>query len=96
MVFRVNATGSADVYATLKEREDGDPFWWESGYTRIHVSGEKAYLESLLVLSNPYTTIGQTLSVEATVKGLRKSSGLRLDFWVDPPQESLKSRLRWK
>jgi hypothetical protein len=85
LVFRVNANGSADVYATIKGREDGDPFWWESGYTRIHVSDEKAYLESLLVLSNPYTTIGQTLSVEATVKGLRKASGLRLEFWVETP-----------
>jgi hypothetical protein len=85
LVFRVNANGSADVYATIKGREDGDPFWWESGYTRIHVSDEKAYLESLLVISNPYTTIGQTLSAEATVKGLRKSSGLRLEFWVETP-----------
>jgi hypothetical protein len=85
LVFRVNATGSADVYATIKGRKDGENFWWESGYTRILVSDEMAYLESLLVLSNPYTTIGQTLSVEATVKGLRKSSGLRLEFWVDPP-----------
>ena len=85
LVFRVYATGSADAYATIQGREDGDPFWWESGYTRIIVSDEKAYLESLLVLSNPYTTIGQTLSVEATVKGLRKSSGLRLEFWVEPP-----------
>jgi len=85
VVFRVNATGSADLYATIKGRENGDPFWWESGFTRIHASDEKAYLESLLVLSNPYTTIGKTLSAEATVKGLRKSSGLRLEFWVDPP-----------
>jgi hypothetical protein len=85
LVFRVNANGSADVYATIKGREDGNPFWWESGYTRIHVSDEKAYLESLLVLSNPYTTIGQTLSAEATVKGLRKSSGLHLEFWVETP-----------
>ena len=83
--FRVNATGSADVYVTIIARKDGENFWWESGYTRIHVSDEKAYLESLLVLSNPYTTIGQTLSAEATVKGLRKSSGLRLEFWVETP-----------
>jgi len=85
LVFRVNANGSADVYATIQGREDGENFWWESGYTRIHVSDEKAYLESLLVLSNPYTTIGQTLSVEATVKGLRKASGLKLEFWVETP-----------
>ena len=85
VVFRVNANGSADVYATIQGREDKDPFWWESGFTRIHASDEKAYLESLLVLSNPYTTIGKTLSAEATVKGLRKSSGMRLEFWVETP-----------
>jgi len=85
VVFRVNAIGSADVYATVKGHKDGKYFWWESSWTSMHVSDEKAYLESLLVLSNPYTTIGKTLSAEATVKGLRKSSGLRLEFWVEAP-----------
>ncbi len=83
-IFRVNAYGSADVYATIIARKDGDHFWWESGWTHIHVE-DKAELERLLVLSHPYTTIGKTLSVEATVKGLRKSTGLKLEFWVEPP-----------
>jgi hypothetical protein len=86
LVFRVNAAvGSADAYATIKGRKDGKLFWWESGYTRINVSDEKAYLERLLVLSNPYTTIGKTISAEATVKGLRKNGGLKLEFWVETP-----------
>jgi len=84
-VFRVNAIGSADVYATVKGHKDGKYFWWESSWTSMHVSDEKAYLESLLVLSNPYTTIGKTLSAEATVKGLRKGTGLKLEFWVETP-----------
>jgi hypothetical protein len=37
------------------------------------------------VLSHPYTTIGKTLSAEATIKGLQKSTGLKLEFWVEPP-----------
>jgi nitrogen fixation protein FixH len=37
------------------------------------------------VLSNPYTEIGKTISVEATIKGLQKSAGLKLEFWVEPP-----------
>ena len=82
MVFRTNALGSADVYATIIARED---FWWESGWIRIYVSEEKAELERLLVLSHPYTQIGKTLSVEATVKGLRRGAGLKLDFWVESP-----------
>jgi hypothetical protein len=85
MVFRVNAKGSAEAYATIRGRKDGKYFWWESGWMNIHVSDEKAYLESLLVLSNPYTTIGKTLSAEATIKGLRENGGLKLEFWVETP-----------
>ncbi len=84
-VFRVNATGSAEVYVTIIARKDGENFWWESGFTHITVSEEKAELERLVVLSHPYTTIGETLSVEATIKGLRKGTGLKLEFWVETP-----------
>ena len=85
VVFQVNAQGSADVYATISARRDGEYFLWESGWTHISVSEEKAEIGRLLVLSHPYTTIGKTLSVEATIKGLRKSTGLKLEFWVEPP-----------
>jgi len=37
------------------------------------------------VLSHPYTQIGKTLSAEATIKGLRKGTGLKLEFWVEAP-----------
>lgn len=85
LLFRVNAVGSADVYAILKGRKDGKYFWWESSCGRMRVSDEKAHLESLLVLSNPYTTIGKTISAEATIKGLRKNGELKLEFWVEYP-----------
>jgi len=85
LVFRINAFGSADVYATIIAREYKNYFWWESGETHIYVSEEKAELERLLVLSHPYTQIGKTLSAEATVKGLKKATGLKLVFWVEPP-----------
>jgi hypothetical protein len=85
VVFRVNATGSVNVYAAVKGRKDGEIFWWESGFIHVYVSDEKAYLESLVVLSNPYTSIGKTISAEATVKGLRKNGGLKLEFWVETP-----------
>jgi hypothetical protein len=85
LVFRVNAIGSADVYATLKGRKDGKYFWWESSWTNLHISDEKARIGRLLVLSNPYTSIGKTISAEATVKGLRKNGGLKLEFWVETP-----------
>jgi hypothetical protein len=84
-VFRVSANGSGEVYATVRITKETEIVWWESGWTRIYVIEEKASLERLLVLSHPYTTIGKTLSAEATVKGLQKSVGLKLEFWVEPP-----------
>jgi len=85
-VFRVNAVGSANVYATIKARRaSGQYFTWESGWMNIKLTEEKAEIGSLLVLSHPYTTIGQTISADATVKGLRESTGLRLEIWVEPP-----------
>jgi hypothetical protein len=90
MVFRVNAVGSASLYVTVKARKDGSSAsalysTWESGWMSINVSEEKAEIGRLLVLSNPHTTIGKTISAEATVKGLRKSTGLKLEFWVETP-----------
>ena len=86
LVFQINVLGSADVYVTVRARkEGGDYFWWESGWTHIYLYEEKAELERLAVLSQPYTTIGKTLSAEATVKGLRKGTGLKLEFWVETP-----------
>jgi hypothetical protein len=84
-VFQVNAQGAADVYATISARRDGEYFSWESGWTHISVTEEKAEIGRLLVLSHPYTEIGKTLSAEATIKGLRKSTGLKLEFWVETP-----------
>jgi len=85
LVFKVNAFGSADVYVTIVAREAENDFWWESGWMHLYVGEEKAELERLLVLSHPYTTIGKTLSAEATVKGLRNGVGLKVEFWVELP-----------
>ena len=43
-----------------------------------------AELEGILV-SNSYGAIGKELEIEATVKGLDDSEGLRLVFWTDAP-----------
>jgi hypothetical protein len=84
--FRVNAVGSANVYVTIKARRlGGQYFAWESGWTNLKISEEKAEIGHLLVLSNPYTTIGETISAEATIKGLKKSTGLKLEIWVEAP-----------
>jgi len=86
MAFRVNAIGSANVYVTIKGRWAGSRYFtWESGRTNLKLSEEKAEIGRLLVLSNPYTEIGKTISAEATIKGLRESEGLKLEFWVENP-----------
>jgi len=85
MVFRVNAVGSANVYITIKARIDVINFSWESSWTYLRISDEKAEIGHLLVLSNPYTAIRKTISAEATIKGLRESTRLRLEFWVETP-----------
>ena len=85
MVFRVNAVGSANVSVTIKARSGGRNFMWESGWTNLRLREEKAEIGHLLVLSNPYTEIGKTISAEATVKGLQNSTGLKLEFWVETP-----------
>jgi hypothetical protein len=85
MAYRVNAIGSANVFVTIKSRSGGRTFSWESSWTNLKLHEEKAEIGRLLVLSNPYTTIGQTISAEATVKGLRASTGLKLEFWVKNP-----------
>jgi len=92
LVFRVNAVGSAEVYVTIKACRDGRNFTWQSGWMNLKLSEEKAEIGRLLVLSNPYTTIGKTISAEATIKGLRESTGLKLEFWVEPPSGKLEEQ----
>jgi hypothetical protein len=89
LAFQVDGYASGDVYATIKAYKEGDYFWWESGSTHISVTEEKAEIGRLLVLSNPYTKTGETISVEATIKGLQKSQGLKLEFWVETPRRKV-------
>ncbi|MHA2408038.1 MAG: hypothetical protein ACXACA_06680 [Candidatus Ranarchaeia archaeon] len=91
-VFRINAIGSADVYATIKARKHGNYFWWESSWTNIKLSEEKAEIKHLLVLSNPFATIGKTIKAEATIKGKQKGTELRLEFWVETPMGKLEEQ----
>jgi hypothetical protein len=86
--FKINALGSADVYVTIRGLNDEKYFWWESSRMNLHVSDEKARIDRLLVLSNPYAAIGNPLSAEAVVKGLKENGGLKLEFWVESPSRT--------
>ena len=85
VVTRILVNGSTYVYATISAQTDEEYFGWESRWIHISLAEEKAELISLFVLSHPYTSVGKTLEVEATIKGLQKSEGLKLEFWTETP-----------
>jgi hypothetical protein len=84
LYFRVDANGTTDLYVSIKARKNGNYFYWDSPWIREEVIGEPAELESIFV-STPYGTIGKELEVDATIKGLKNSEGLTLEFWADTP-----------
>jgi hypothetical protein len=90
VITRVTISGSASIYATIIARKDGDYFWWDSPWMHITMTETKAELERFFVISEPYTLMGKTLEVEATVKGLEKCEGLRLEFMVYTPSNQFK------
>jgi hypothetical protein len=88
--FQVAANQTAGVYVTLDGRQgggrqDGSAFHWESPSVLISVGQEVAELVSLFAMSEPYPPVGERIRCEATVRGLTKSQGLRLEFWADTP-----------
>ena len=82
--FQVDATVTSHLYISIHGRRNGDHFHWDSPLIREEVLGDPAEIESIFV-SNPYGNIGRELEVEAVVKGLGDSDGLRLAFWTDTP-----------
>jgi hypothetical protein len=82
--FQVDANVTSHLYISLHGRKNGDHFHWDSPLLREEVLGDPAEIESIFV-SNPYGNIGRELEVEAVVKGLGDSDGLRLSFWTDTP-----------
>jgi hypothetical protein len=82
--FQVDANGTTHLYISIHGRKNGDHFHWDSPLIREEVLGDPAEIERIFV-SNPYGNIGRELEVEAIVKGLGDSEGLRLAFWTDTP-----------
>jgi hypothetical protein len=82
--FQVDAYVTSHLYISIHGRKNGDHFHWDSPLLREGVLGDPAEIESIFV-SNPYGNIGRELEIEAVVKGLGDSEGLRLLFWTDTP-----------
>lgn len=83
--FQVAANQTAGVYVSVDGRRDGAPFHWESPSVLVSVGQEVAELVSLFAMSEPYPPVGEKVRCEATLRGLTKSQGLRLEFWADTP-----------
>ncbi len=81
--FQVSAETTTELYASVSGYKDGEFFWTDSPKVKIKVREDVAELESVFALTEPYTSMGKVVKVEATVKGLANSEGLELEFWVE-------------
>jgi len=83
--YQVTARESTGLYISLDGRWGGEPFHWESPPRRIAVGEEIAELVSLFALTDPYPRPGETITCEATLRGITTSAGLILEFWIETP-----------
>ncbi len=83
--FQVSASFSTSLYVSVDGWQDGETFHWESPYVPLVVGREVAELVSLFAMAAPYLTLKEKISVEATVRGLAPTDGVRLEFWADTP-----------
>ena len=83
--FQVSANRTGSLYVTLDGWKNGERFHWESPGIPVTVGAEVAELVSLFAMTEPYSIVGERIRCEATVRGLDRSEGLKLEFWADTP-----------
>ncbi len=81
--FQVSAETTTTLYASVSGYKEGEFFWTDSPKVKIKVREDVAELVGVFALTEPYTSMGKVVKVEAKVKGLADSEGLELEFWVD-------------
>ena len=81
-------TGDISISMSAYPSVPGQAYYWESSPIELVVGKEIADLKSLLILSHPHTTVGESLEVEAIVQGVNQSEGLRLEFWSQTPSNN--------
>jgi len=89
--FQTSVERTAEVYASLDGRKDGEPFHWASAGIRLVVDEQPAELVSLFALTEPYATPGEPITCEAIVRGLATTVSLVLEFWVETPHGEFQS-----
>jgi hypothetical protein len=80
--FQVLANATTEVFGSISGLRDKERqrFWIETPPVEITVGEEVAKLESMFALTEPYTTMGKVIKVEAKVKGLKDGKNLDLVF----------------
>jgi len=85
MPYRISADMTGRVYALVEAWKGDEGFGWETPGMLIKVGDPPAELVSVFALTAPYPSPGEELRCEATVRGLKSASGLRLEFWAQQP-----------
>jgi hypothetical protein len=83
--FRVLATSTGRVYASLDGWRGAELFHWESPRIEVKVGEDVAKLMSLFALTQPYSHRGDRIQFEAVLRGASDSERLRLEFWAETP-----------
>ncbi|MGA2681702.1 MAG: hypothetical protein ABSF44_07890 [Candidatus Bathyarchaeia archaeon] len=83
--FQVLADATTELYVSVAGLKDRERFLVESPWVTVKVGKEVAELESVFALTEPYTSMGKVVKIEAKVKGLKDSKGLDLEFRAQTP-----------
>ena len=94
--FRVLAKATTEVYGSVSGLKDNERFLVETPPVTITVGPQVAELESISALTEPYTSFGKAVKVEAEVKALKDTTDLSLEFRVEDPSGESKTLERIK
>jgi len=90
--FQIEADLTGEVYVTIDGYQDeAEPFHWESPGVLITVGRDLAELVRVVSLAEPYPRLGETIEVEAVVRGLELSNNLVVEIWAETPSGTLLS-----
>ena len=83
--FKITATGSGDLFAVVEGWKEQARFRWESPAIALAVEAMVAALVHVFAMAEPYPPAGETIQIEAMLRGLRESEGLTLELWAQAP-----------
>src|SRR6056297_3935321 len=81
----VNSTGAAFASVDGISGGKGEKIHRESFAFTLQAGRDTARIFSLFALSYPYSPVDKKLKCEAAIEAMAESSGLSLEFWLEPP-----------